>query len=451
MFGPALNSPFSNKKNDPYNKLKNNARIYLNKYFARTNNKATINNANRNILRNIKAFAESNPRQAAVAGAAAAAASPAAQPAVTAALLTPTPNSAQSNAANAGNAGGAQPAVAAAVETARQNGNNTGAAAGAAAAANSNNAKSALKAINWSSLSNADRNDAINRLLSQFGNKFNGMTNNGLNNNYQRSILVTIKTKRPPALPPKPVAAPASGNLINLSGNSAPPPPPAGGPVPSNGPATMFGLEWTNNANKRRNIYAKNMGSKIYYAKKNGSNTNYYRVINGASGKKIFDPNNKSVYLWNKNSMNFVKKVGGAGNNNLGLSGLVQQAASNVRSQSGSNRGSSVASGNLGNVSSGGENSNIEEIQGGRRNNKYGNNKRTNATRAMNTAALAQQIGYSRNMNARSPSAIAEALSRLKNNSISNANKVALVASLSRARNNYGVSNLVIPPVAKKN
>jgi hypothetical protein len=319
MFGPALNSPFSNKKNDPYNKLKNNARIYLNKYFARTNNKATINNANRNMLGNIKAFAESNPRQAAVAGAAAAAASPAAQPAVTAALLAPRANSAQSNAESAGNAGGPQSAVAAAVETARQNGNNAGAAAGAAAAANSNNAKSALKAINWSSLNNAGRNAAINRLRGQFPNKFNGMTNNGLNN-YQRSILVTIKTKRPPALPPKPVAAPVP-SLMNASipgeapRNVAPSP---------NSPFRSLNKKMANG----QSVWAPSSNSQNYYAKKNNSTNNYYKVVQSIGGSYIYSqaPNNKNKpFTWSKNSKRFDPKFPG------GFGELARQALVNAR------------------------------------------------------------------------------------------------------------------------
>jgi len=87
----------------------------------------------------------------------------------------------------------------------------------------------------------------------------------------------------------------------------------------------------------------------------------------------------------------------------------------------------------------------IEEIQGGPRNNAYGNNKRTNKSRAMNTSALVLKLG-SRGMNARSPAYIAEALARLKNNSSSANNKASLVEILARARNNYKVP-LVIPQV----
>jgi hypothetical protein len=87
----------------------------------------------------------------------------------------------------------------------------------------------------------------------------------------------------------------------------------------------------------------------------------------------------------------------------------------------------------------------IEEIQGGPRNNAYGNNKRTNKSRAMNTSALVFQLG-SRSMNARSPAYIAEALARLKNNSSSANNKASLVEILVRARNTYKVP-LVIPQV----
>lgn len=92
------------------------------------------------------------------------------------------------------------------------------------------------------------------------------------------------------------------------------------------------------------------------------------------------------------------------------------------------------------------KNNSIEEIQGGPRNNKYGNNKRTNKSRAMSTDALLFQLG-SRSMNARSPPYIAEALARLKNGSTSSNNKASLVKSLSNARNRYRVPNLTIPQV----
>jgi hypothetical protein len=361
-----------------YAKFKINARRFVNQYY-KTPNKTQTTNINASLVRNVHTFLNGiSPKQAANAGAAAAgAANAGAPPAV------------QAGAAAGAAAAPGNNALAAGVNAAlgaRANGGtpNQAAAAGNAAAASAAGAPppppplpprpfksppppQPKPAVQINPIANAAAKAAkqmklqkINRLVGNLSNNtkrnsaralLQEMINSNANLNQVSKNKITAALKLPNA-------APASGNLINMSGNSAPPPPPAGGPVPSNGPATMFGLEWANNANKRRNIYAKNMVSKIYYAKKNGSNTNYYRVINGASGKKIFDPNNKSVYLWNKNSMNFVKKVGGAGNNNLGLSGLVQQAASNVRSQSGSNRGSSVASGNLGNVSSSGENSN---------------------------------------------------------------------------------------------
>jgi hypothetical protein len=341
MFGPAKGSPFSNNNNSAYNKLKINTKKYVNAYFARGNNKATINNANRNILRNIKAFINAHPRQAAVAGAAAGVAEPENQAAVTANLLTPNANSASANAAKAANAGGAPPAVEAAAETARQTGTNVGAAAANAAVSNAPNAKAALKAINWASLTtNTAKNAAINKLHKNFINKWGNMNNNGLNN-FNKSILATIKSK----LPTKSVGNLLTGNAAGKlpAGNNAKNPFNSNNtsalarPSNANGPfMTMIG-EWANNANKNRNIYAKNNSSTKYFAKKNKGTNNYYHVINGISGKKIFDKNNKNAYSWNKNTKNFTKKLGNASN----LGNLARAQAASIASSRTSNNNSS--------------------------------------------------------------------------------------------------------------
>lgn len=331
-----------------YSKLKVNARRFVNQYYA-TPNKTQTTNINAAWVRNVHNFLKANPRGLA-AGAAAANAAMAkgangAQAGAAAAGAAATPSTAPpaevgaragraAENAGASNAAATAAAAAAAASAAGNSGRNQGGAAAAAAAAVANNAKNALKAINWTALTTNQRNSAIRNLRSKFPqNKWNTMTNNGLNQPTLKQILAMLKTQ-PPPLPPRP----SQPNLINLSNQ-----PPAMGPVSSNGPATVFGLEWASNANKKRNIYAKNMGSKNYYARKNGSN-NYYRVINDARGKKIFNPTNKSAYIWNKNTKNFTKKVGGSNTNNLGLSGAMQQTAANIRSQRGSNRGSSVGS-----------------------------------------------------------------------------------------------------------
>ena len=94
-----------------------------------------------------------------------------------------------------------------------------------------------------------------------------------------------------------------------------------------------------------------------------------------------------------------------------------------------------------------GGNNVIEEIQGGIRNNKYGNSARTNRTRAMTTNNLNFHLG-SRSINARTPPYIAEAIARLKNKNTSRNNKVKLVAKLHNTKRTYGISNIVVPEVS---
>jgi hypothetical protein len=77
----------------------------------------------------------------------------------------------------------------------------------------------------------------------------------------------------------------------------------------------------------------------------------------------------------------------------------------------------------------------LEEIQGGPR---YGNAVRTNLTKGMTTADLSFHL-LSRAMFARTPQYIAEALSRIKNQSTSISNRSVLEDTLRIVKNKYGI------------
>jgi len=316
FFGLGRRNQGTNNSSIPgYANFKTNVRTYVNSYYnANRGNNISINKLNKFITGSLHRFLNANPRQAARAGnaagaAAAAGASQNAQTTVANEVITtppgtPVPVIANNAAAAALRAGATVPQAAAAA---------TG------AAASTNNAKNALKAINWSSMNNAGRNTAINKLLGQYANKWNTVSNNGLNN-YQRSILVTIKTKRPPALPPKTVAAPVP-SLMNA-------------PIPGEGPRNVAPSPNSpfRSLNKKmangQPVWAPSANSQNYYAKKNNSTNNYYKVVQSAGGSYIYSqaPNNKNKpFIWSKNAKKFDPKFSG------GFGSLALQALANAR------------------------------------------------------------------------------------------------------------------------
>ena len=406
LFG-RRNAPANNSGGGPEAKLRLNMRRNVNMYF--NTPRGQNSNVKEAFFRNIGNYLNKHPqgrRFAAAANAAAGAGAPpaAAVAAGNAAATTPANSGAGTMGANVGNAAraaGANPpaaaaaAAAAAAEAAKQTGANPGAAAVTAAANNTANAKAALKAIPWANYVNKANEEAaaISRLRVNFGNKWNRVTNNNLNNR-QRSILATLKAPKPvgPPLPSKTKGIkPAPGQVKYMIGilkgtnesrknqaravlrnfyksnnlNN------------SNRILIRNALGLTNNSNARSNagsnltnarapngainagfkaangryVYKSANNSTNYYARKNNSGNNYFKVEQKLNGKYGFvnkGPNANKPYFWNKNSGKFLPKPSGA------FANLGQAALSNAASnKSGSSRASTPNSGYRTNGSNG--------------------------------------------------------------------------------------------------
>jgi len=397
-----------NEKN-PNNKLANNVKAYVEGYLRNRNNSTKVPNLNKQMANALHTYI--NAKRARVPGAAAGAAAGAGAPsnvqnaaalAAGAAPPSASPSRVATQTANAVlQAGGnMRQATSAATAAAAQHTANQGrtpnqiarqtaqaavqtAPTNASPANVANTAAQAAAAV----VPNANKPAAAANAAANAARKH--ALNQGRTTNQANSAAVTAAVTAVNNAAPRNMSQTAAGNIaanaVRTAGVAPPPPPP---PPPPRVPI----------------------------------------IRQGGRVSRLPTPNNitASVAAVRKGGINF---------NNLKRRAAESQARRNAK-----------AAANAAAATSATRTNSIEEIQGGPRNNKYGNNKRTNKSRAMSTNALIFQL-RSRSMNARSPPYIAEALARLKNGSISANNKASLVKSLSSARNNYGVSNLTIPQI----